>query len=316
MNEFETILDPQCSPEIIVSYLTRLSDRGETVDDILRAVESLQSRMISISSPPMTIDCCGTGGDGSHSLNVSTAVSFIVAGAGIPVAKHGNRSASSRSGAADVLESAGININVSPQINESALREVGFCFLMAPHYHPALAHMAPIRRSIGRRTIFNLLGPLLNPARPSHQLIGVFDVKWLKPFAEVLHRMNKTRAMIVSSHDGLDEISLSAPTNIVMLNNGSITESIITHEDFGLNPIQKSDIAGGDADYNAKSLLSLLQGELSAYRDIVLANAAACFYVTGEAKTLKDGVDIARQSIDDGKALAIFDSYKNFVATA
>ena len=316
MNEFDSILDGQKTPDEIKSFLIDLATRGETIDDIVNAVSSLQQRMVKISAPAGTIDCCGTGGDGSHSLNVSTAVSFVVAGAGVPVAKHGNRSASSKSGAGDVLEAAGININVSPAQNEMALRDIGFCFLMAPQYHPALKHIAPIRKEIGTRTIFNLLGPLLNPATPARQLIGVFDQKWLEPFAGVLKQVGTARALIVNSHDGLDEISLSAPTEMVELNNGMITRKTISPADFGLPAIQKSDIAGGDAVYNADALMQLLNGKKSAYRDVVLANAAACLYLADRAQNFKDGVDIARQSIDDGKALNIFDSYREFVKPA
>jgi anthranilate phosphoribosyltransferase len=316
MNEFDAILDQQRTPADLKTFLIDLAARGETIDDILGAVLSLQQRMVKISSPSGTIDCCGTGGDGSHSLNISTAVSFVVAGAGVPVAKHGNRSASSKSGAADVLEALGININVTPRQNERALHEIGFCFLMAPYYHPALKHIAPIRKDIGTRTIFNLVGPLLNPASPTRQLIGVFDQKWMEPFAQVLKQMGTERAMIVNSHDGLDEISLSAPTEMVELYNGTVIRKIISSEDFDLPAIKKTDIAGGDADYNANALMQLLNGYESAYRNVVLANAAACLYLSGRVQNFKDGVDIARQSIDDGKALKIFDSYREFVKPA
>ena len=312
---FDDLLDQKLSEETAIDFLKSLADHGERVGDVVNLVTSLRTRMVSIDAPLPLLDCCGTGGDGSSSLNVSTAVSFVVAGAGVPVAKHGNRAASSQSGAGDVLEALGINIMADSKIQEDALRKYGFCFLMAPLYHPALKHIAPLRKKIKGKTIFNLTGPLLNPAGANHQLIGVYDQKWLIDYAEILKSLGTTkRAMIICSDDGLDEISLSAPTHYSFLDeNGMILSGILTAADFGLPPVHLTDLKGGDAVYNAEKLFGLLNGVDSSYRSVVLANAAACFYIYGVAKTLKDGVDRARQSLDDGMALTIFESYREFV---
>jgi anthranilate phosphoribosyltransferase len=312
---FADMLNQKMSDDEIESYLIQLTEKGETVEHVVSLVMALRARMVTVSTTMPLLDCCGTGGDGSHSLNVSTAVSFVVAGAGIRVAKHGNRAASSQSGAGDVLEALGINISAHADKQKEALGKFGFCFLMAPLYHPALKPIASIRKKIPHKTIFNLTGPLLNPAGADHQLIGVYSQDWIFSYAQILKSLGKTkRAMIVSSDDGLDEISLSAPTRYALLNeDGEIKEGVLTPADFGLPSVSLSELKGGNAAYNATLLMQALRGDDSAYRAVILANAAACLWIAGVSKTLKDGVDRAAQSLDDGKALAILESYREFV---
>lgn len=312
---FADMLNQKMSDDEIESYLIQLAEKGETVEDVVSLVMALRARMVTVATKMPLLDCCGTGGDGSHSLNVSTAVSFVVAGAGIRVAKHGNRAASSQSGAGDVLEALGINISAQADKQKEALDQFGFCFLMAPLYHPVLKPIAPIRKRISHKTIFNLTGPLLNPAGADHQLIGVYSQDWIFRYAQILKSLGKTkRAMIVSSDDGLDEISLSAPTRYALLDEkGDIQEGILTPADFGLPSVNLSELKGGNAAYNAAAFMQALRGDDSAYRAVILANAAACLWIAGVSKTLKDGVDRAAQSLDDGKALAILESYREFV---
>lgn len=307
----EDILNEGTTPSQIGAFLMGLSQRGETVDEIVGAAQFLRDRAETISSPTSAIDCCGTGGDNSHSLNISTAVAFVLAGCGVPVAKHGNRASSSKSGAADVLESLGINLNLTPAKCEEALRSIGFCFLMAPHHHKTLRPLAALRKELGFRTIFNLLGPLVNPANTSTQLIGVFDRSWVRPFAEVAQKLGLNSALIVHGSDGLDEITLTGPTYCAELKNNAITEYTLTPEDFGLSVIRTEDITGGEAAQNAAALMDLLNGKESAYRSIVLANAAAVLALQSDV-ALKDAVRKAAQSIDTGKAKAVFDSYLTF----
>ncbi len=290
-------------------FLTALSKRGETSAEIAGAARTMRSLASTIKSPDGTIDCCGTGGDGQHTYNISTAVAFVAAGCGIKIAKHGNRSASSKSGAADVLEKLGVNLSLPKDKLESALADIGFCFLMAPNHHKAMKNVAEVRKSLGTRTIFNLLGPLANPAGAKKQLIGVYDSKWLRPVAEALKSLGTEKAMIVHGNDGLDEITLCAPTSAVILDKGEITERTLNPADFGLGFIMPDHIKGGDADKNADMLRNLLDGKKSAYRDVVLANAAAVLYLH-DGRDFLTGVKNAAESIDSGKAHAILEKYK------
>lgn len=306
------ILDGHTTPAQTGAFLMALSQRGETVDEIVGAAKTLRARAITLSAPPTAVDCCGTGGDHSGSYNISTAVAFVVAACGVPVAKHGNRAASSQSGAADVLESLGINLDVSAGRCETALKEIGFCFLMAPRFHSSLKPLSALRKELGFRTIFNLLGPLANPAGTSRQLLGVFDKNWVRPMADALQKLGTKSALVVHGADGLDEITLTGPTYCARLQNDKITEFTLSPPDFGLPMIAAKDIAGGDAAENSAALLSLLQGTASAYRDIVLANAAALLEMAGVTTDLKQGVALAAKAIDTGAALRVMEHYRTF----
>jgi len=300
---FDAIFTGRLSEEEIIAYLATTADRKPTVDELVGAVTSMRQHMLSLAAPADAIDLCGTGGDGLGTLNVSTAVSFVVAACGVPVAKHGNRSASSRSGAADVLEALGVNISLAPQAAQTVLAATGLVFLFAQTYHPAMKHVGQARKQIGRRTIFNLLGPLTNPARVTRQLVGMFSSDWLVPYAQALKALGSQRAFIVHGKDGLDEVSISGPTEIVILDQGAIATHEITPEDAGLARQSLAEIQGGDAAHNADALRHLLAGGTSgAYRDIVLLNAACALMVAGVAKDIKDGVATARRALDSGAA--------------
>ena len=301
---FDAILTGRLSEDEIIAYLSATADRKPTVDELVGAVTSMRHHMRVIGAPAGAIDLCGTGGDGLGTLNISTAVSFVVAATGIPVAKHGNRSASSRSGAADVLEALGVNISLEPEAAQNVLAHTGLVFLFAQTYHPAMKHVARARKQIGRRTIFNLLGPLASPARVARQLVGVFSSDWLVPYAEALRALGSTRAFIVHGRDGLDEVSISGPTQMAMLDAGTVTIREIAPEDAGLERAPLAGIRGGDAATNAAALRRLFDGEGGAYRDIVLLNAGAALMVAGRAKDVKDGVALAAQSLDSGAARA------------
>ena len=301
---FDAIFTGQLGENEIVAYLSATADRKPTVDELVGAVTSMRGHMRAITAPQGSIDLCGTGGDGLGTLNISTAVSFVVAGIGVPVAKHGNRSASSRSGAADVLEALGVNISLTPERAEAVLRETGLVFLFAQTYHPAMKHVGAARKAIGRRTIFNLLGPLASPARVTRQLVGVFSSDWLEPYAQALMALGSERATIVHGRDGLDEVSISDVTETAVLENGAITRRQLTPEDAGLPRAALADLRGGDAAHNAAALKQLLEGKPGAYRDIVLLNAAAALAVAGAATDVKSGVALAAQSLDSGAAKA------------
>lgn len=297
-----------CDPDMAL-FLTRLADRGEHIDEIYAATKVLRQKLQPISAPPATLDCCGTGGDGLHTLNISTAVALVVAACGVPVAKHGNRAASSQSGAADVLETLGVPLDVPRPALERALKQTGFCFLMAPAHHPAMKHVAAVRRTLGRRTIFNLLGPLANPAGATRQLIGVYDPRWLRPVAEVLNRLGTQKAWIVHGADGMDEISLSGKTAAIILEDGHIREETLTPADFGLPLAPAHSLRGGDAACNAAALRALLNGDTGPYRDIVLANAAAALCVADRVPDLETGVEMAANAIDKSNAINVLQNY-------
>ncbi|MCI5059740.1 MAG: anthranilate phosphoribosyltransferase [Alphaproteobacteria bacterium] len=301
-------------PETQMSkFLSLLHERGESTEEITGAAKALRALASTIQAPEGALDCCGTGGDGAHTYNISTAVALVTAACGVPVAKHGNRASSSKCGAADVLEELGVNLDMPHSRLEQALKELNFCFLMAPKHHQAMKHVAKVRKEIGHRTIFNLLGPLANPAGTKFQLIGVFAPKWLKPLAQVLHNLGTKRAWLVHGHDGLDEITTTAPTTIVKLDNGNITQDIVTPDEFGLEIAQANELKGGDASTNAAALLAILKhGKKNAYRDIVLANSAAALNIHGRARTLKDGTEQAAKAIDSGKAFDLLEKYIEF----
>jgi len=259
---------------------------------------------VRVNAPPEAVDIVGTGGDGSGSVNVSTCASFIVAGAGVPVAKHGNRALSSRSGAADVLSSLGVKIDIRPEQVGRCVKEAGIGFMFAPSHHPAMKNVGPTRIELATRTIFNLLGPLSNPAGVRRQMVGVFSRQWVLPLAEVLKNLGAESVWVVHGSDGLDEITLTGPTFVAALENGNIRTFEVTPEEAGLGRTGGDGLKGGDADANAAALQSVLDGLPSPYRDVALLNAAAALIVAGKAKTLKEGVAIGAKSIDSGAASA------------
>ena len=299
---FDAIFTGRLREDEITAYLSATADRKPTVDELVGAVTSMRGHMQAIAAPAGAIDLCGTGGDGLGTLNISTAISFVVAANDVPVAKHGNRSASSRSGAADVLEALGVNIALPPDAAEAVLRRTGLVFLFAQTYHPAMKHVGAARRAIGRRTIFNLLGPLASPARVTRQLVGVFSSDWLVPYAHALKALGSSNACIVHGLDGLDEVSISDATQVAILADGVITTRELVPEEAGLARRPLAEIRGGDAAHNAVALRRLLDGEPGAYRDIVLLNAGAALLVAGRVTDVKSGVALAARALDSGAA--------------
>ena len=304
---FAAILDGTVDDDAIAAFLTDLAIRGETSIEIAEAARALRERMIPIAPVPGAIDVCGTGGDGHHTLNVSTAVSLVVAASGIPVAKHGNRAASSKAGAADTLEALGLDMAVAGAMAESTLRDIGIAFLFAANHHPAMRRITPIRQRIGRRTIFNLMGPLANPARTTRQLIGIARPDYATVYAEAMELLGAETALIVSGEEGLDEISGAGPTIVVPV--GMAMSDRIVPEDAGLPRHPISAIRGGDAAHNAAALRALLKGEKGAYRDAVLLNTAAALLVADAATDLHDGAERAADTIDSGAADRLLDQW-------
>jgi anthranilate phosphoribosyltransferase len=282
--------------------LMALRVRGETIDEITGAVTTMRAKMLKVEAPADAIDVVGTGGDGSGSYNISTCAAFIVAGAGIPVAKHGNRALSSRSGAADVLAALGVRIDVEPDVIARCIRDAGIGFMFAPAHHPATKHVAPTRVELATRTIFNLLGPLSNPAGVRRQMVGVFSRQWTEPLAHVLKNLGCERAYVVHGSDGLDEITTAGPTSIAALENGEVKSFEVAPEDVGLPKASPESLRGGDAEANAAALLAVLKGAKGPFRDVAVFNAAAALVVAGRAESLKEGVAVAAKSIDSGEA--------------
>ncbi len=301
---FETIMTGQVPDADLIAFLTTQAERGPTVPEIVGAVRAMRAGMRPVTAPANAIDLCGTGGDGHGTLNISTAVSFVVAGAGVPVAKHGNRSASSKSGAADILEALGVKIDLEPGRAAQVLAQTGIVFLFAQVHHPAMRHVGTVRRQIKHRTIFNLLGPLASPAGVKHQLVGIYSRDWLVPYAEALKALGSTRALVVHGADGLDELTTTDVTYYASLDNGRVTTGEIAPEDAGLARAHLADLKGGDAAANAAALVRLFGGEQGPYRDIVLLNAAAALMVAGAAKDIKEGVALAAPALDGGAAKA------------
>jgi anthranilate phosphoribosyltransferase len=299
---FGQILSGRIAQDELADFLLALAARQPTVAEITGAARVMRANMNSIAAPADAIDLCGTGGDGHATLNVSTAVSFVVAGLGVPVAKHGNRSATSRSGAADVLEQLGVRIDLSPSESETRLRESSLCFLFAQAYHPAMRHVAEVRRQIGVRTIFNLLGPISNPAGVKRQLVGVYAREWIEPLAHVLAALGAEKAWVVHGADGLDELTTTAASHVAVLDGGKVTTRTVTPEDAGLPFATLDDLKGGDARENAAAIRRLLDGEAGPFRDIVLLNAAASLIVAAKAQGLREGARMAATSIDQGHA--------------
>lgn len=300
---FDRMMSGEATPSQMGGLLMALRVRGETVDEITGAVSAMRSRMLRVTAPADAVDIVGTGGDGSGSVNVSTCASFIVAGAGVPVAKHGNRALSSKSGAADVLGALGVKIELTPDDVSRCIRDAGIGFMFAPTHHPAMRNVGPTRVELATRTIFNLLGPLSNPAGVKRQMVGVFSRQWVQPLAEVLRNLGAESIWVVHGSDGLDEITISGPTTVCALENGQIRSFEVTPEDAGLPRAHSDSLKGGDATANAVSLRGVLEGKPSAYRDVALLNAAAAFVVAGKAKDLKEGVAIGAKSLDSGAAM-------------
>ncbi len=301
---FDAMMSGEATPSQMGGLLMALRVRGETVDEITGAVAAMRGKMLKVQAPADAIDVVGTGGDGSGSVNVSTCAAFIVAGSGVPVAKHGNRALSSRSGAADVLASLGVKIDLTPEKVGRCVKEAGIGFMFAPAHHPAMKNVGPTRVELATRTIFNLLGPLSNPAGVKRQMVGVFSKQWVQPLAQVLKNLGSDSVWVVHGSDGLDEITLTGPTTVAALEKGNIRTFEIAPEDAGLTRSSPGSLKGGDADANAVALRSVLEGIPSAYRDVALLNAAAALIVAGKAGNLKEGVAIGTRTIDSGAAAA------------
>jgi anthranilate phosphoribosyltransferase len=303
---FEIIMSGNATPSQMGALLMALRVRGESVDEITGAARIMRAKAVTIDAPPGTIDTCGTGGDGSGSFNISTASALVVAACGVPVAKHGNRALSSKSGSADVLTALGVNIEADTAIVRRCLWEIGIGFLMAPRHHSAMRHVAPTRVELGTRTIFNLLGPMSSPAGARRQLVGVFAPEWARPMAEVLGRLGAERAWVVHGA-GMDELTTAGVTKVAEFRDGRVVEFDVVPEEAGLPPADVDDLKGGEPAHNAVLMRDLLGGAPGALRDIVLLNSAAALVVAGRAEGLRDGADTAARAIDSGAARRVLD---------
>ena len=299
---FDAILSGDVTPAQMGGFLMALRVRGETVEEITGAVSAMRSTMLRVEAPERAIDIVGTGGDASGSYNVSTLAALITAACGVPVAKHGNRAASSKSGTADALSALGVKVGISAEAVARCVREAGIGFMMAPTHHAAMRHVGPVRVELGTRTIFNLLGPLSNPAGVKRQLIGVFSSAWLRPMAETLRNLGSERVWVTHGSDGLDEITTTGPTEVVELKNGEIRTFRIAPEDVGLARSEAAALRGGDPQHNANALREILDGARNAYRDIAVFNAAAGLVIADAASDLADGVARAARALDSGAA--------------
>jgi anthranilate synthase/phosphoribosyltransferase len=297
------IMTGEASQVQMSAYLTALSLKGETIDEITASASGMRKRCVRLLHDMDALEIVGTGGDGSQSFNISTTAAIIAAAAGVPVAKHGGRSASSKCGAADVLETLGVNINIPPEKSAELLKSIGICFLFAQNYHIAMRYVAPVRRELGIRTVFNILGPLTNPAGANMELMGVYDRSLVEPLARVLSNLGVKNAMVVYGNDGLDEISMSAPTTLCEVKDGWLRTYEITPEQFGMRRCSKADLKGGTADENAEILLSVLRGEKGAKRDASVLNAAAALYIAGRYDSIDKAIKAAEAAIDSGKAM-------------
>jgi anthranilate phosphoribosyltransferase len=310
---FDVMMSGDASPVQMSAFLMALRVRGETVDEITGAARTMRAKALALDAPEGAVDTCGTGGDNLGTLNISTAAAIVTAACGVPVAKHGNRAMSSKSGSADVLEALGVNLNAPVDVVRRCLWEAGLCFMMAPRHHGAMKHVGPVRVEMGVRTIFNLLGPLSNPAGARRQVIGVYDRKWVTPLAEVCRDLGAERVWIVHGADGLDELTTTTSSYVAELNDGVVRNFEVTPEDAGLSRATIADIKGGDATNNAAAITRLLAGEASAYRDIVLLNAGGALVVADMALSLDAGVQMAAEAVDQGAAQA---TLEKLVATS
>lgn len=304
---FDMLLSGEVTPAQAGGFLMALRVRGEALDEIIGAVSAMRTRMVPVEAPDHAIDIVGTGGDQSGSYNISTLAAIIVAGCGVPVAKHGNRAASSKSGAADVLTALGVKIGLEPAALSRCLKEAGLCFMFAQTHHASTRHVASVRVELGTRTLFNLLGPLCNPAAVPRQLLGVPSRMWLEPLTQALKGLGSRRVWAVHGSDGLDEITTTGPTAVVALEDGAVRQFTIAPEDVGLAAAKPEDLKGADPAHNARELRAVLDGALTAYRDIAVFNAAAALVVAEEASDLRDGVARAARSVESGAARATLD---------
>lgn len=300
----DSIMKGEPSSALIGGYLIGLRMKGETVDEITGSAKSMIGNAVRLKlDSPYVIDTCGTGGDGGRTFNISTAVAIITSSAGVKIAKHGNRAVSSKSGSADVLSELGVKIDLEPEITKKFIDDVGFGFLYAPKYHSAMKNVAPIRRELGLRTVFNILGPLTNPASAKGQVLGVYDKKLTHVLAEVLLKLGCERALVVYGNDGLDEITTTTTTTVSEVKNGTVIDYTIDPHDYGINLSKDTDINGGDSKENAKIILDILEGQKGPKRDIVVLNSAAALYVGKAVDNIKEGVMLAEHLIDSGAAL-------------
>jgi anthranilate phosphoribosyltransferase len=303
---FDIIMSGNATPSQIGAFLMALRVRGETVDEITAAARIMRAKALAVDAPPGTIDTCGTGGDASGSFNISTASALVVAGCGVPVAKHGNRALSSKSGSADVLTALGVNINADLAVVRQCLWEIGIGFLMAPRHHSATRHVAPTRVELGTRTIFNLLGPLSSPALARRQLVGVFAPEWVRPMAEVLGRLGAERAWVVHG-TGLDELTTTGPTTVAALDDGKVETFEVVPEDFGLPRTRLEDIRGGEPKDNAVVMRDLLGGAGGPVRDVVLLNTGAALLIAGRVSSIEAGIELAAKTLDSGAARGVLE---------
>jgi anthranilate phosphoribosyltransferase len=299
---FDDLLSGEVTPAQSGAFLMALRVRGEALEEIVGAVTAMRGRMLKVKAPENAVDIVGTGGDHSGSYNISTLASIIVAACGVPVAKHGNRAASSKSGTADVLAALGVKLGLDPKGLERCLREANLCFMFAQTHHAAMRHVGPVRVELGTRTIFNLLGPLSNPAGVQRQLLGVFSEAWLEPLTKVMKEMGSKKLWTVHGSDGLDEMTTTGPTHVVALENGAIRRFTVTPEEVGLPTAKLEDLKGGDPAHNAAQLRAVLEGVHMPYRDVALLNAAAALVVADQAANLRDGLDRASRALDSGAA--------------
>jgi anthranilate phosphoribosyltransferase len=299
---FDRMMSGEATPSQMGGLLMALRVRGETVDEITGAVTTMRAKMLGVKAPPDAVDVVGTGGDASGSFNISTCAAFIVAGVGVPVAKHGNRALSSKSGAADVLQALGVNIDLTADQVGRCIREAGIGFMFAPAHHPAMKNVGPTRVELGTRTIFNLLGPLSNPAGVKRQMVGTFSRHWIEPMAQVLNNLGSERVWVVHGSDGLDEITTSGATSVAELKDGKVRTFDISPEDAGLERVNPEALRGADAAHNATALLDVLKGKRGAFRDVALLNAAAALIVAGKAEDLRGAAALAAKTIDSGEA--------------
>lgn len=299
----DEIMTGKTSPVQIASFLTALSVKKETVEEIAGAANAMRNRALEFHADEPVLEIVGTGGDHSNSFNISTTSALVVAASGIPVAKHGNRAASSKSGAADVLESLGVKIQVDPKRSEAILNQIGICFLFAQEYHKAMKFVAPVRKELGIRTLFNILGPLANPAHANSQVLGVYDESLVEPMAKVLQQLGVKNALVIHGQDGFDEASISAPTTVIEVHGDNFKKYEITPEQFGLNRATKNQIIGGTPQENAQITLEILNGQSGAKRDIILLNSALAIHTARPELSIQQAIIIVRQTIDSGQAL-------------
>jgi len=305
---FNYILEGKASEKQIEKFLLGLRERGEKIEEITAATKVMREKSSKVSAPDSAIDTCGTGGSGSGKYNISTAASLVAAGAGAVIAKHGNRALSSKSGSSQVLEELGVKLDIDPKKITECIEKSNIGFMFAPNHHPAMKYVGPVRQRLKVRTIFNILGPLSNPANVKKQLIGVFDKKWLEPMVKTLKSLGSHRALLVNGSDGFDELTTTGVSHVAELNEGNIKTYEINPEKLGLKLSKFDDLIGGEPKQNAKKIINLLEGEKGPYRDIVLLNSSAALYVDGKVKNLKDGISMSENSIDNGNAKNALDN--------